>query len=46
MLFWRDEHGTQGQNYVALLPENEMSAGYDILDTIIALGTGTLLYQI
>ena len=46
MLFWRDGHEIKGQNYVALLPENVMSVGYDILDIIIVLGTGSLLYQI
>ena len=42
MLFWRDGHGIQGQNYVPRLPENEISAGYDTLDTIIALGMSFL----
>ena len=34
------------KNYVALLPKNEMSAGYDILDAIIAFSTGSFFYQI
>ena len=46
MQFWRDGYGIQGQDYVTLLPENELSAGCDILDAIIVLGTGSLLYHI
>ena len=46
MQFWRDGYGIQGQDYVTLLPENELSAACDILDAIIVLGTGSLLYHI